>query len=468
MSYTNGFQTLVQSMNGLLTFNDGAGTVIENGTITTQSLSLNNILATITNTSVSLWSNFTTGTANLLTGLTSGTINLGNSTVSIIIGAFTFVGKTIDTGSLSTNLSLFPTYNGAVTDVFTGFLVGTVNICTAMTSGTFNIGRGGNINLGSALTGMIIKIDGNGLDNKVFISTQSGASGTVKIGTNENSNQIGAVFVNNNVISASSGTTILRDIQRLAYETVSRLNPASYTVQANFISASQMNVTADFICGGTTLRNFDVRQSVETNGAQVGDGRGTLTTTCRTNEFLFNGGTIVPQPNPLINAVEIGYTNTQDDAVFINAGGPFGGVSIGGCGQSNPTYTTAYQRAMTVYPHYGTRLYTGGLSFDKGNLISTFDRDRGFFIATGQTTRTAALAGGAQVSINMIGMEFNSSPVITLGPISSPTSGITQYLVYTVYAISATTFNVYIRNPTTVSTVVGQVYGFGWTAIGGY
>ena len=59
MSYTNGFQTLVQSMNGLLTFNDGAGTVIENGTITTQSLALNKIDAVPIGftTVVNLWNN---------------------------------------------------------------------------------------------------------------------------------------------------------------------------------------------------------------------------------------------------------------------------------------------------------------------------------------------------------------------------------------------------------------------------
>jgi hypothetical protein len=59
-----------------------------------------------------------------------------------------------------------------------------------MASGTLNIGKGGNINIGQATTGSLIKIDQNGLDTQVIISPQQGASGKVEIGSSTNTNKI--------------------------------------------------------------------------------------------------------------------------------------------------------------------------------------------------------------------------------------------------------------------------------------
>ena len=43
MSYTNGNEYIIKSMNGIKTYDDGSGTVIENGAITTTTMTTNDI-----------------------------------------------------------------------------------------------------------------------------------------------------------------------------------------------------------------------------------------------------------------------------------------------------------------------------------------------------------------------------------------------------------------------------------------
>lgn len=468
MAYSNGFQTVIQSMNGTLSFNDGSGTIIENGTITTQSIALNNIPASLPTLIVNLWSNFTSGTANLLTGLTSGTINFGNSTVSIVVGAITFVGNSIQTGLPLTTLNLFSDFNGPNVNFLTGFLSGTINICTSLTSGTLNIGSGSNINIGSASTGMSLNLDGNGLNNQVFISPQAGATGTVKIGSNDNSNQIGSLFVKNNVISSSSGTQTLSGIQNLAFSTVGKTNPSSITVNTP-ASGGLFSAQQDFICGGTTARTYDVRQIVTTNGAQAGNGRGVLETLCGSSELTFGAGATVPQNNPTLKTLELGYTTTGQDATFLNAGGNYGGISLGGCGSSNPVHNTTYQVAMTVYPYYGTRLFTGGISFDKGNLTSSYGSGRGAFIQSGTFTQTLSIAAfSSRNHIVVFPNLFGNVPNVTIGAIGPVGRGINSAFHYTITNILVGSFTILVNNNTSIASFAGTIYGVEYIAVGSY
>lgn len=414
MAYSNGFQTVVQSMNGTLSFNDGSGTIIENGTINAQSIAINNIPAVLPTPSVSLWNNLVTGNALIMTSITSGTIYIGNSAISIASGAFTFFSNSIQT-SLTSTINLFTTYTGTTANLFTG-----------MTTG-----------------------------------------GTLNIGSSTNTNKIGSLFINDNQISAN-GITILRDTQRLGYETVSRTNPASYTVNSTFVSASEMNVTTDYICGGTTLRNYDVRQIVETNGAQAGDGRGTLKTIClNTNiEFPSFSENIPPAHDPSSYELRSGYYGFQDDASYIAGSAPYGGISFGGCGYANPVYNTTYQRAMTIYPLYGLRLYTGGISFDKGNLTTAYGGGRGFFIQTGlftaSTATTIASQGTQSYFITFTTSFFGVNPIVTcnLRNVSISTSFVLGINVIT------SGFSITLRNVSNVS-VTGTI-GIYYTAIGPY
>jgi hypothetical protein len=81
MSSTPNNPYLVKSMNGAIMIDDGGGTTISNGTITTTSLSLNNLLASATNTACYLWSN-----------IVSASIYIGSQTKS---GLSVFIGKNI-------------------------------------------------------------------------------------------------------------------------------------------------------------------------------------------------------------------------------------------------------------------------------------------------------------------------------------------------------------------------------------
>lgn len=497
MSYTNGVQTLVQSMNGLLVFNDGAGTVIENGVITTQSLSLNNIIANLPTVVVNLWSNFTTGTANLLTNLTSGTINLGNTAVSIVVGAVSFVGNSIQTTLTATTLNLFSNFDGPNVNFLTGFLSGTVNICSAMTVGTLNIGRGSNINIGSATTGLLLKLDGNGLTNQVFISPQAGASGTVKIGTNENSNQIGSIFIKDNVITAtgsgtvkigtninlnqignilitdndistSSGIIILRDHVRLAYETVGK-TVASFISFTSGIVSSQYFAYQDFKVGGNTNIEYDVRQYVETDGTRLVPGQGFFQSICKSKQFLFSAGSQLPsRALPNINALTMGYYNGTDNASYIAGGFPYGGIAFGGCGSLNPIASTNYVQSGAIYPYYGLRLNTGGISYDKGNLNASFGGGRGSFIQTGTFTSGVVIPPrGSTTTIVLFTDDFGANPVVTLGPLGPTTAdAIISSLNYKIVNTFVGAVHVMIFNEATLFAI-GD-YGFNWIAIGSY
>lgn len=330
MSYTNGFQTLVQSMNGLLVFNDGAGTVIENGVITTEAINLDNIYATSPSETVSLWNNltggtalimtklisgsiywgtllssgyifigntatniqvgmfyfindsiqklpgytssinlfndqFTTGTINFANNMTSGTINLGSSLVSMVLGSFTFLGTSIQAGTSGT-FNFFTNITGS----------STVNLFSNMPSGTFNIGKGGNINIGQATTGSLIKIDQNGLDTQVIISPQQGPTGNVFIGSNSNNNRIGNLNIVNNTINPNTaGQTV----------NLGTIN----TTTANFATGATTTTIGGTTCNvGNQNAGVNYQLNLGTNGITTGTNRVNIGVT--NTDTVINGG----------------------------------------------------------------------------------------------------------------------------------------------------------------------------------
>jgi hypothetical protein len=511
MSYTNGFQTLVQSMNGLLTFNDGAGTVIENGTIITQSLSLNNILATLPTLVVNLWQNITNANAYLMTNLvngsiylgtalgsgTTGVLYLGNELCTIVLGSFNFLGNSIQSGiggtinlfTTLTNPSILNVGNSVINMSFGAFsFIGksiqsgtsgtfnfftevtgssTVNFFSNMPSGTLNIGKGGNINIGQATTGSLIKIDQNGLDTQVIIAPQQGASGSVVIGSSSNSNKVGNLTTVGSDITSSTGTTRMNGQQELIYNTTAT-RPAYLEMFSAPSNTGFSNNYLDFHVGGNGSNvDYDVRMNVNAFNTTTA-GTGSIRTSCGQEELLFSGN-IPPRNLGTSYGIGFGHVVGTDNATYIAGYQPYGGVSIGGCGSSNPIASTTYVQAMTIYPYYGLRLYTGGINFDRGNLNSGAGSGRGFYIQTGQELRSGAIAGNAQVSITVTyPTAFGTAPTISLGEFSNAGTNLTQYLNYTIYGVGTSTFNVWIRNPTAAATTGGQVYGFFWTAIGGY
>lgn len=647
MSYTNGFQTLVQSMNGLLTFNDGAGTVIENGNITTKSLTLNEIYATTLSSSVKLWDNltsgyaslftsmetgiisigtalisggfmfigstttyitlgifkfeynnlqllpgytsiinlfteFTTGTCNLFTGLTDGNIDIGtaiesgninigsksnifintsattestiisnnlsasglvaigssvnrnvlgaveivgsqinsqvksqdlrigkllttgivdigSSIISVVVGSFTFLGNSIQAGT-ATTLNLFTNYNGLNTNILTGFLTGTINFATNMTVGTFNIGKGGNITIGSATTGLILKLDDNGLDNQVIISSQQGTSGKVEIGASGTTKLMGTTttvggrtvnvgnqnpLVNSNIVNLGTiGLNTGSNTVNIGLtNTNTIINGGGVTIGANttggYFYPSQMRVTSGaenielyFRGASNTVNNTYETQIKSYNGAPWNaEGQGLQQMFSGQQEFIYNNS-FVPRDLPTTNAIGMGYYNGGgfiESSSTISGYAPYGGIRFGGCGSSNTYCSTTWTQSMATYPGYGTRLYNGGISFDKGTLSSGSAIGRGWVPQCGvYPLNTTTISGSGSVQVTMtFGYTYSANPYVTVTMIAGATGGNTDRLIPTVYEITPTQIKVNISNTGGGSTG-GNEWGFHYIAWGPY
>ena len=65
MAYQQGYETNAQSMNGVVTITDGQGTIIQNGTITTNELDVNNLSASAPTQTCSLFANQTATGINI-------------------------------------------------------------------------------------------------------------------------------------------------------------------------------------------------------------------------------------------------------------------------------------------------------------------------------------------------------------------------------------------------------------------
>ena len=102
MSSTPNNPYLVKSMNGAITIDDGGGTQISNGNITTNSLSLNNILASSTATAYTLWSNVVSGIIKIGSQTQSGlNVLIGKNIVIRDDGIYSNSGTLINIGTVS-------------------------------------------------------------------------------------------------------------------------------------------------------------------------------------------------------------------------------------------------------------------------------------------------------------------------------------------------------------------------------
>jgi len=110
MSNTNGTNSFARSLNGIITYDDGAGTVIQNGTITTVNLAINNIVASNLATDCGIWE-YNTGVTNYSRSCL-GTVNLatgskGNVNIGPVAGATSSGAINIGTASnLSGNIAI--------------------------------------------------------------------------------------------------------------------------------------------------------------------------------------------------------------------------------------------------------------------------------------------------------------------------------------------------------------------------
>jgi hypothetical protein len=514
-------------MNGLLTFNDGAGTVIENGTITTQSLSLNNILATLPTLVCNLWTN-----------LATGTVNIATSAVSIVVGSFTFLGTSIQAGTSGT-------YNLFTNTVYSS----NVNFFSNMSAGTFNIGKGGNINIGQATTGSLIKIDQNGLDTQVIIAPQQTTTGSVSIGSTQNTNTIGSLVIKDKSIYCATGGAFPLNIGYINTPQVNIGGNGNVVVANNTNTTigsylecvtSAPNAYIDFHCGGAGANvDYDSRIiSSVTNSTSVGTAllqiisqtirlvgntfvsyanigytyAGYLNVALSGNVLdmnmvapsnvtpnvydaqmrvynggsygasngyglyqLFNGQTemifnadLRPRDLGGYNAIGLGYYSGGggENASTISGYGPYGGVRFGGCGNSNGYFGNSWRESMTTYPGYGTRFINGGIAFDKGNLGFI---GRGWFIQTGSYGFVnTSIAGGNYTSVNLTWTQpFGGTVYVVVQMFANGLAGNTDSLIPTVINSTSSGFTCIVKNTAGGSTG-GNLWALHFIGIGTY
>ena len=179
MSTTTGTSYTARSMNGIITIDDGQGTTISDGKITTGSITLDTLYCDNIQTKTS------TDNAYLYTN-TSGIITIGtNATVS----TNTLSSNNITAVSPSADVQVYQNNTGsiAIGDSSTGL----INIGTAKPSGYINIGTTGgialNINTGANINGTTTcyALNSSTIGPRILsdnVSLYQNSSGTITMG----------------------------------------------------------------------------------------------------------------------------------------------------------------------------------------------------------------------------------------------------------------------------------------------
>ena len=249
MSNSNGTSYTARSMNGIITIDDGAGTTLEDGTITTDHFTTNilNTVNAVISGSITT-DNFTTNNINTLNAVISGSITcniidglndltqadvctLFNNEVEgiIYIGcantSFIYIGY-------NTNIYKVLYLGSHASDIFLGgfkFLnndmnmaddMQDMNIANTQYTGNLNIGtyvyRSGQIKIGNISNTNIIgdiKIISNAINLDVnadfIIGDELLNFNTLYLGNLVNRNVIGGLLVVDNVLDTNIGTSIL-------------------------------------------------------------------------------------------------------------------------------------------------------------------------------------------------------------------------------------------------------------------
>ena len=153
MSNTNGQVSFVKSMNGILSFNTGSGTIISGDTITTDNVICDTMILTNLNTD-NIQGIAPADAITLYTNSTN-TISLGNATVPTNIATLKFIGNEITS-----------------TNVITPFMIGGANMPSSQ---VIEIGRTQNVTyLGSAVA----------LTDSTFVSTWEFYNNTLNMAGN--------------------------------------------------------------------------------------------------------------------------------------------------------------------------------------------------------------------------------------------------------------------------------------------
>lgn len=406
MSYTNGFQTVQQSMNGVLSFNDGQGGILENGTITVNEIDTNNIKAAQPSMGCSLFSNIVGGisvilgntlsyiqvpgifSANTIRTYTAGVVNLYTDVTSALFNIGTNSTGTIQIGN-TTNINTVGAVNFQANNITTSGSSGTANILNNLTTGAINMGTG-------LLSGRLLTL-----------------------GNTANTNKIGGInIINQSIEAVSTGSSSTASL--FGTSTLGIINIAS-----GLTSGGQINIGNPSGTGGVV----SIGNSTNLN-------------------YLAN----VTAQGQTINPVD---TNSNMN-IFTNQG--TGILSLG---------TSAKKTNLNGIANMQAFSFTSG-NLTTSNSASGFLINSGVTVTL--TSGTVAANNRLLVQAGIAHGFSSAPKSITCTTYNIDGGNSVQRCFPAVYDVTTTTFSIDVWNPGSVGTVLSSTVRLAvyWTAIGQY
>lgn len=416
---TTGNSTYVKSMNGIITFDDGSGTVIEDGAIQTDSFSTTNFNATnLSATDVQTATLTATGNLNALSVTTdtilattavgsrivdifdnlgaNDTINIGSDCATKLAGAV--VIEPAESNFYASSMVVTPTTIKA--DNLSGVAVGDAISLYTATTGNISLGGTGKINLGNT-----INITGNTVESSASSSTinmfNNITTGTVNLLTG---------------IRTAGALNIASNTSNLLNTAPVNIGGTNTTATNGGLSRITLNLNGDNIWSNTnTLTSFRSGGGINlatfvgsTNGTiNIGNEAGTTTTV--TIGRNGNGKqTVLDSTQTLMNGELFFPTSTINiscnaSATFLNF---FSNFSTGGVNFFNGL-TTGYVNIANSFV-----LFTNALRFN--NVSTTVG------LLDNLTSAITCLIGGAgSVKIS----ETSATSTVSIGNTTGTTAG---------------------------------------------
>ena len=423
MAYQNGYQTLTQSMNGILSFNDGAGTIIQDGTITTNSIATNNLLA-----------EFPTQTCSLFANATGNGVSLGNPLGTTYVRSYW------------TPVSGYDVINYAyLTGTYYSNLLGLTNLWTGV-SNSFQ-----NVVYASSITGIssgALQITGSGIGLTAPV-------GGISLSSTTGSVKVEGMEFNGTVVNPTTAGTI----------SLGTLNSASITIGQAGTSTINLLGAATTLVQNSLAMVFGVNPSTYVSGTGLMTGAGTVFRNVGGDSYIdFHSTSLTGQQDYTARISASGGTISNGGilnigAKFINTTATGGNLNYTG---DNVSFTGIVSNNFISVINQFT-----GLCFDKGSLtansiVQTFSSG----------TNGLVIAGNSLMVPNFViiyssngGVAFSTIPKITLSLVTANTA--CSGVILSIFAVSTTRLTVQAYNANGTVAPAGA-WGVSFTAIGGY
>ena len=349
MSSTSGNATYIKSMNGIITLDDGAGTVIEDGTITTDSFSTTNFDATnIVCDSIStgeITSKVLANPINVLT-TTTGQINIGGATKLKLGSKISITDNSVAGETASDTVNLFTATTGNIylggggqVRIANSVLVSdkvivstassdTINLFNNISTGTINMAKFAitQNSIASAAISDTVNLFNNLTTGTLNILNGIRTAGSINIATNGSASNTAPVN-----IGGDNSSAILGIISRI------RLNLNGDNLWSNTNSSTSFRSNGSITLASFGSGNINIgNEASTTSNINIGRSANTKTTTisgtnCTINPSgiaTINGGTTTITGSPCsLNTSTTGTINIGDQSGTTS--GALGNIFIG-------------------------------------------------------------------------------------------------------------------------------------------